>query len=289
MTIPGLKAASLPNGFRKLSIDWNVRPDRDDAWYQREKKSNPEFQREYLGQWGSVIGTPVFAPLYKKALHEVAMVPLKSTDVHVGLDFGYVRPAAVWAQFDGTGQLGIRHELLGHEETISQFGARIVAVNRRIFAGCRFSYYGDPAGHQRNDRSERTSIQILKDLYGFKVKTRPSEIAQGIDRIRYHLLPRADERPGIVIDPSACPILSHGFARAYVRDEKDPEKPLKDGFNDHLFDALRYLAIHVLKPPKRRRSAERTQTPAEAEQDEIWRGLRSSGRPNESNPVLGEW
>jgi hypothetical protein len=231
----------------------------------------------------------VFSPLFKKKVHEVEMEPLPNTDVHVGLDFGFTHPAAVWSQFDGSKQLGIRHELLGEDEVISDFGLRIVEVNRRIFAGCRMHYYGDPAGHQRNDKSERTSIQTLKDLYGMKVKTRPSEIIQGIDRIRYHLLSRADRRPGIVIDPVACPLLAHGFARGYVRDDKDPEKPHKDGYYDHLFDAFRYKAIHILKAPKRRRSPERTQTPAEAENTEIWRGLRSSGRPNDSNPVLGEW
>lgn len=284
-----MRAVDLPNGYRKIVLEWSERPDRDQAWYERERKSNPEFDREYLLTWGAAVGTPVFSPIYKKSLHEVSMEPLKATDVHIGIDFGFTRPAAVWAQFDGSRQLGIRHELLGEDEVISDFGRRIVDANRRLFAGCRFHYYGDPAGHQRNDRSERTSIQVLKDLFGMKVKTRPSEIIQGIDRIRFHLLPRADKRPGIVIDPVACPILAHGFARGYVRSETDPEKPFKDGYYDHLFDAFRYQAIHILKPPRRGRAAPRTQTPEEAEQTAIWRGLRDRGRPSKEHPVVGEW
>lgn len=284
-----MRAVSLPNGFRKLILEVDSRPDRDEEWIRKERKSNPEYEREYNLQWGSIVGTPVFAPLYKRSLHEVQMDPLPNGLVMRGWDFGFVRPACVWAQFDGTGQLGIRYELLGSDETISEFGLRVVQFSGKKFTGCKFVDYGDPAGHQRNDRSERTSIQILKDLYGIKVKTRPSEIVQGIDRIRYHLLARSDGRPGIVIDPQECPILSRGFARSYVRSETDPEKPLKDGFNDHLFDALRYMAIQVLKTPKRGRSPERTQTSTEAEHRDLWRGLRSRGRPNETNPVVGEW
>lgn len=277
----------MPNGYRKLILEWSDRPDRDAEWADRERKTNPEFEREYGLLWGSVVGTPVFRPIYKKALHEVEMVPLEKTEVMVGLDFGFTRPAMALAQFDGAGQLGIRRELLGEDETIDRFGLRVQRILRADFSGCPVAFYGDPSGHQRNDRSERTSIQILKDLYGWRVKTRPSEIIQGIDRIRLHLLARSDGKPGIVIDPVQCPKLAYGFARGYVRSENDPEKPLKDGFYDHLFDALRYMAIHVLKPPKRLRGKPSRMTPDEANTAAIWAGRR--GRRKSENPVIGDW
>lgn len=281
----------LPNGYTKVVLEWNERPDRDEEWYQRERKSNPEFDREYLLTWGAVVGEPVFKPLYKKQTHERRMEPLPKTLVMRGWDFGYTRPACVWAQFDGTNQLGIRKELLGEDETIDQFGLRVVNLSREIFGAARFEDYGDPAGHQRNDKSERTSIQILKDLYGIKVRTRPSEIQQGLERIRYHLLPRGDGRPGVVVDPDQCPILAFGFARGYVRDEKDPEKPLKDGYYDHLFDALRYLAIHKLKAPKRKKGPARDRAAEEVETERIWEGIRGTGkrRTRSENPVVGDW
>lgn len=276
----------MPNGYRKVVLEWSDRPDRDAEWADRERKTNPEFEREYGLLWGSVVGTPVFRPIYKKAIHEVEMEPLEKAEVMVGLDFGFTRPAAVFSQFDGTGQLGLRRELLGEDETIDRFGARVRSILRADFRDCSAAFYGDPAGHQRNDRSERTSIQILKDLYGFRVKTRPSEIIQGIDRIRLHLLARSDGRPGIVVDPVQCPKLAYGFARGYVRSENDPEKPHKDGYYDHLFDALRYKAIHVLKPPKRKKGRPGRQTPEEANNAAIFDGIR---RRNRSESPLGDW
>lgn len=279
----------MANGFYKVVLEWHDRPDRDQEWYERERATNPEFAREQELVWGAASGTPVFSPLYKRVLHEVSMGYLRGQTVFRGWDFGFVHPACVWAQFDGSGQLGIRRELLGEDETIDKFGARVVEISGADFPGATFRDYGDPAGAQRNDRSERTSIQILKDLFGIKVKTRPSEIKQGIDLIRVHLLARSDGRPGIVVDPGACPLLSYGFARAYIRDEKDPEKPFKDGYYDHLFDALRYMGIHVLKTPKRTRQAQRPDTPQEAERAAIWKGLRQAGKRSSDNPVTGDW
>lgn len=283
-----MKVEHLPNGFAKAILEWNDRPDRDQEWFDRESKSNPEFAREYGRLWGSVVGTPVFAPLYRRALHETVMEPLKGAPVLRGFDFGYVHPACVWAQMDSTGQLGIRHELLGEDETIEKFGRRVVDLTALWFPDAKeFRDYGDPAGHQRNDRSERTSIQILKDMYGIKVKTRPSDIKQGIDRIRLALPPRADGRPGLLVDSVACPKLSYGFARSYIRDEHDPEKPFKDGFYDHLFDALRYMAIHVVRTPKRQKQAPRPLSREQRNTAEIW---RLHGRPRRAtNPVVGDW
>lgn len=283
-----MKVEYLPNGFAKAILEWNDRPDRDQAWFDRESRSNPEFAREYGRLWGSVVGTPVFAPLYKRALHERKMEPLNATVLR-GWDFGFVHPACVWAQLDATGQLGVRRELLGEDETIQQFGERVVAHTAEWFPDAKvFEDFGDPAGHQRNDRAERSSIQILKDLFGIRVKTRPSDIKQGIDRIRLALMPRAEDgtNPGLLVDPEGCPLLAYGFARSYIRDEHDPEKPFKDGYYDHLFDALRYLAINVMRTPKRHREAPRQPTPDERLHAEVRRGL---GRRKGGNPVIGDW
>jgi hypothetical protein len=282
-----VRVEHLGNGFTKAILEWSDRPDRDEAWFERESRSNPEFAREYGLLWGSVVGTPVFSPLYRKSIHETRMEPLKGVAVHRGWDFGYVHPACVWAQFDGTGQLGVRHELLGEDETIEHFGRRVVDLSDTWFGEAEFVDYGDPAGHQRNDKSERTSIQILKDLFGIRVRTRPSEIIQGIDRIRSALAPRDDGRPGLTVDPIGAEQIAYGFARSYIRDEHDPEKPFKDGHYDHLFDALRYMAIHVLKTPKRKREAPKVRTREQLESAAIREHL--GRKPNRAHPVLGNY
>lgn len=282
-----MKVEQLANGFAKAILEWNDRPDRDQEWFDRESKSNPEFAREYGRLWGSVVGVPVFSPLYRRAVHEREMEPIKGATVLRGWDFGFVHPACVWAQQDTTGQLGIRRELLGADETIEQFGARVVAHTAEWFPNAKeFRDFGDPAGHQRNDKSERSSIQILKDVYGIRVRTRPSEIRQGIDRIRLALTPRADGAPNLLVDASTCPKLAYGFARSYIRDDHDPEKPYKDGFYDHLFDALRYMAIGVLRTPRRSKPAPVPLTRAQHEAAAIRRGFR---RNRGNNPVVGDW
>lgn len=283
-----MRVEALPNGFTKAVLEWSDRPDRDQAWFDREIRTNPEFAREYQLVWGATVGTPVFSPLYKKSLHEQQMEPLPHAVVHRGWDFGYVHPACVWAQFDATDQLGIRHELLGENETIEQFGQRVVDLSREWFGDdAEYADYGDPAGHQRNDKSERTSIQILKDMFGIRVKTRPSEIIQGVDRLRSALVPRDDGRSGLTVDPVTCPQVAYGMTRAYIRDEHDPEKPFKDGHYDHLFDALRYMGIHVLKTPKRRRAPEQPRTREQLETAAIREHL--GRKPSRAHPVLGNY
>jgi len=108
----------------------------------------------------------------------------------------------------------------------------------------------DPAGHQKSDKAEFTSIEVLRDL-GIYPNSKPSAIDEGLEILRQRMVRRNDGLYGMIVSPK-CKILIDGFKGGYRYPEhKDgmPEKeqPLKDGFYDHLQDCVRYIAVNYLE------------------------------------------
>lgn len=232
-----MRAVTLQNGWRKCVIEIADRPGRDAEWADRERRRNPEFAREYELVWGSRGGDPVYDS-YSKALHERPLDVIRGQTVVCGWDFGFRRPAFVGAQFDSAGRLNFLAELLGEDETIDKFSLRVQALCHDTFGpGATYEDWGDPAGNQRSDRAERTSIQVVREVTGRRIKWRPSQVKQGLDLVRWALAIRDDNEPGLFVDPVRCPLLSQSFSVGYIRDEKDPEVPVKDGYFDHCFAA----------------------------------------------------
>jgi hypothetical protein len=71
-----------------------------------------------------------------------------------------------------------------------------------------------------------------------RIQTRQMLVRDGLNIIRNLLLPMPDGNVRIKID-FECKLLVDGFLGGYTRNDDD--EPVKDGYYEHLFDALRYL------------------------------------------------
>jgi len=114
------------------------------------------------------------------------------------------------------------------------------------------SWFCDPAGTQVNDKSEFTSVQILRQKYRIFCRYKRVGKLQGIRIIQRLLLRRSDMTPGLVIDRARCPILIEGFGGGYEELEtkdnaQSKELPKDDDYYSHTQDALRYIVIHKFK------------------------------------------
>lgn len=213
----------------------------------------PNLERSYPASWVSMFIDGKFGqmirgkPFYEgfrmefHAKHRVLVQP--SITVHRYWDFGWHRPAVVWAQVNGEGRWRLIRELMGYNQHIQSFVPKVLEISNTHFGGYQFQDYGDPAGNQQNDKSQRSTIKILSEDFGINVISRGSQIKEGGDIIQKKLITVIDGEPALIVDPEHCPTLVAGFVGGYARDEFG--EVIKDGYYEHLHDALRYGAINV--------------------------------------------
>ncbi|MCS7186156.1 MAG: phage terminase large subunit [Armatimonadota bacterium] len=216
----------LPSDFKNILLD---------------TMSPEEVERYAKGEWGFVPeGSAVFRPFFQKPVHvrELEFDPRYA--LLVGLDFGYHRPAAVWVQVVGEPEnpsgrcVHVLDEFLGHNMLLDDF---IEIVKNRT--GAYFTnapiviYCGDPyAAVQKSDRAESIDVELrVKHKIALRMKRVPIEA--GIQNIIGLL-----RKNRLFIHPK-CKILVRAFEGGYRRDEVG--EILKDGYYDHIVDALRYV------------------------------------------------
>ncbi len=98
----------------------------------------------------------------------------------------------------------------------------------------------DPAGAGANDQTAESNVAYLKRC-GYRVRTKHSRIAEGIEMIRFALCPAAGDTKLFV--HHRCTKLIRAL-QGYHYPEKGGELPEKDGEHDHLIDALRYHYVN---------------------------------------------
>ena len=158
-------------------------------------------------------------------------------------------PAAVYFQVEyfekeNRYKVYVLREVIWREILLVDFAERhVLPCVPQYFAGANVEDYGDCAGNQHDDKSPETSIQILAGKNVF-VKSRDGmSVDEGL-QIGQYIISAGD----MEIDPLTCRTIVDGLRSGYARDEQG--FPLKDGFYDHVMDALRYGLANVfrLKP-----------------------------------------
>lgn len=209
-------------------------------------------------------GKPVY-PMYREELHLKEGLEWPSgKPVYVGFDFGFHRPAILCSSFDANGRWVILRELMGEDITIDRFGDVVVQKLNEWFPKASFVYYGDPAGNQKSDKGERTSIEVLATK-GISISTSVSTIRQGIELVSQKLTKLIDGIPALLVSRH-CPILNDALLGGYhypQMKEGGPvgEVPKKDGYYEHLCDCLRYLAVNLLTFPAEEKSSSSVYVP----------------------------
>jgi hypothetical protein len=122
------------------------------------------------------------------------------------------------------------------------------------YPGAEIIDCGDPAGAQETDKGATTQILLVE--FHINLHYRWSSNEEGWKMMERSLIVREDGDPALAIDYRDNEDLIDGFAGGYKLDVtatgKDTEGRLKnsakkDGWFEHVMDALRYIYIHCFK------------------------------------------
>lgn len=237
----GISRLEQDNGYTIIRLHYSADPVKDDIWIKREKAAYP-----YVELWQQEMELDFISSAGKRVYPEFGIernvAPLKKepyNEIWRGWDFGYGHPAVVWTQRTHDGHFHILASMMAIDKTIQVFAKEVIDVGEKLFPGSKYKDAGDPACRQHNDKSEQTTADILRVLYGIRMQSRPTRVKDGIGLIRTMLTPRPDGFVCLKVHKD-CELIIDGFLDDYVRDDSDA--PVKDNYYDHSMDALRYVA-----------------------------------------------
>lgn len=250
----GIAIRKNKNKFVAVRIHYTAVPSfRSEEWLKHAKQgylTEDAWEQEMEINF-TLAGTSKVYPMFNYEKHVTKLSPIKELPLLVGWDFGYHHPAIAIAQIDTYDRLNVLDEDLGNDITIQNYGKYVKKYLRENYPyhyrNKLIQHFGDPAGNQQNDKSEFTSIQILRKL-GFFIKWKRISIKQGIRIIQQLMMEREDKTTGFRIDPS-CKIIIDGLRGGYVEDAPKNDKaskelPFEDDFYSHNLDCVRYLVVN---------------------------------------------
>ena len=215
----------------------------------------PSWRKKYLeGQWGfTPDGTPFYQG-YIEAIHKRTSEWNPHLPLQAGWDFGHRHPAFVVTQIVGP-RWNVLDEIMGSDITIDKFcDGQVLPLLNTKYPGANIQHFGDPAMHQVNDKSEFTSFQILASKK-IHVSSRASTYSLRKELIEKKINMLEGGFPLLCVNPG-CRVINDGFLGGYhyptLKDKQEfgvkQENPFKDGFYDHLMNALEYVAVNVFSP-----------------------------------------
>lgn len=226
---------------------------------------SPELFRQYvMAEWINVGGT-----VYGKEL-DLAVMLQPYADLYDprrpvigGIDFGYVRPAVVFAQhFERCKRHNVDNclHILGdlapqHCPTTDLARHLRDAANEQGWV--LGSLHCDPAGNAHSQEDGKQSIQILRDVGldpTFSLAPDDRERAAGVERVRSQILNASGQRRLFIADHLQRRVRTLEEERGFVASiqrypwKGNPPEPAKDSIYGHQMDALRYLVNGTCKP-----------------------------------------
>jgi len=270
----GVWSWNTPKGWRVVAVHYTADPDKrpgtksGDDWIKLKKADSSErdWKREYELDHTISEGEPFYAT-FNRRVHVQRCVYDPTRPLLRGWDFGRAHPAVVIGQLDDKAKLRILFSQIYTNLTIFQLAPIVLAETAMRFPDAKVRDYGDPAGSQETDKGATT--MILLQHFKITLNYRFSWIEEGTKMIDQKLRVQEDGLPGLLIDPENNDELIEGFESGYLLDTgasgKDKEgrlknSPKKDGWFDHVLDALRYMVVNLF-----------TMLPdAESEQDKAW-------------------
>lgn len=247
------------NAFRHLRIHYSADTEKDPAgaegraWFDavRPSYSTRKWNREMEVDFAVPAGLPVFCDTEK--ISAIPQLYDPSLKVFVGLDFGFTETAATFSQIEPlAGESGkpvqlrmhVFKETIANNVTIGHFlEDYLLPYVARVFPRAIVEYYGDPAGHQRSDKTGESSIQVCA-AYGIIVKTSVAAVDTRLD-VSQSIISSGS----LEVDPTGCPKLLAALRGGYHRGEDG--LPVKDGEFDHVVDCWSYMTWNVIGLDKR--------------------------------------
>lgn len=276
----------------------NLRPGYIEDLKKELSASPSRYQRFFEGRFTApVVGKALFKKYFRVDTHvrpagdprkpeRGGLVPLPGVDIWAGLDFGFVHPAVVFAQEDpATGQVRVLFEYMGNEQMLADFLSDVKRrFMRRFGGGWEIRWFCDPHGRARSSQTGKSDIQIMREI-GINPIYKDVSVAPALGIMAEMLYTYVHEldppQPSLVISQE-CTDLVDGFVFGYVQDPKrhqegvsDELTPYKDGFFEHLMDALRYIIVCNRHSKRSRLGNRRTQGKAgKWVAEEQWDGYR---------------
>lgn len=211
-------------------------------------------------------GKPFYAG-FREELHKRSLQYIPRKVIYRGIDFGYHHPACVWCQINVHDRLMVLRELMGTDITINKFADRIILFeNEHFLDDVEFKTFYDPAGEQKTDKSEKTSVEILSGK-GIVGSCKQSTYRERKELIEQKLSLLIGGIPALVVDDS-CQTIIDGFLGGYhypevKQDNPEKETPFEDGYYEHLMNALEYIVVNLFSVRKKKRfdgkAAQRTE------------------------------
>lgn len=250
-----------PKNWRVLAIHHSADPRKrpgtpeGDAWIEKRKEDSSErdWKREMDIDFTIAEGDPFF-PRFNRAVHVKPWKYDPTLPIIRGWDFGRGHPACVWVQKKPNNQLRVLRSVIETQKDIFAFAPYVLSETNLHYPGAQIIDCGDPAGAQETDKGATTQILLVEFQINLHYRWASNE--EGWKMMERSLIVREDGEPGILLDPAHNEDLIDGFAGGYKLDTgasgKDTEGRLKnsakkDGWYEHVMDALRYVYIHCFK------------------------------------------
>jgi phage terminase large subunit len=226
------------------------------AFIKSEYASIPSLYRRFvLGEWGAdVAGEPVYKGVFSRTTH-INTSPIAANPalpVIRSWDFGFHRPACLFAQRQNPMRLFVLKEFMPEKLTIEQFINAVEAKSVEWFPDNDFVDCCDSQGSHKSDLALKTRVDTMKE-HGIHPKYRRATYEYRINVVSKLMSTLVSGQPSFIVSPE-CETLIEGLETGYVwartaKHAKDTKKPIDDGYYEHLQDALQFLAINYLVAP----------------------------------------
>jgi len=224
--------------------------------YRNSLERMPEsWKKKYL--YGKTGFTPDGTPFYsgfRESLHKKKLNYIPSRPLTRVWDYGFHHPACSFHQIDAKGRWLILREVMGTDITIQEFGNYTKTMCKEWYPDAQWVDYGDPAGEQKTDKSEKTSVEILASM-GINVSSKTSTYRERKEIIERKLATLIDGLPSLLVDES-CKTIIDGFLGGYhypIRRKHQAynpnifEIPYRDSFYEHLLNSVEYFAVNMFE------------------------------------------
>lgn len=233
--------------------------------YKVSLEGMPEsWKKKFMfGKFGFMPDGKPFYSGFLEQLHTGDFKWNEHREVLVGWDFGFHHPAVVASQIDDWDRWVILKCIMGSDITIDRFCDQVIQQFNIWFPNGRFVHMGDPACVQVNDKSERTSWDICRDK-GILILYRDSDYRLRKEIIEQRLSRIVNKKPQLLIN-NAQPgdnnqTIIDGFLGGYhypthkeqAQFTGKMETPFRDGWYEHLMNAVEYIAVNTFSPLKPR-------------------------------------
>jgi len=226
------------------------------------EKESENWKKMYLyGEYGFMAeGEPVY-PIFNSEVHiaKDRLYAIPGVPIVRSWDFGFNFPACGWYQYlSSKDRVHKLAELMIPNTLIDFFADAVIKLSIEHFPTFEFEDVGDPAGEQRSDKSEKTSVEIVESKIGHKLNCQRTFINDGITLIRRNLIVKDDGFPSYLIDP-LCNLTHEAYLGGYFLNQK-MEMP-DDNCHPYcdVADTDRYFFVNkikVVKPKKKERPRE---------------------------------